>query len=227
MKIISSRGQIKHCDVCIVQSWKHSATIISEVKQKLLKCKQQYPGAPIILVADTRLTIDPCTLKDAELAGREMFTRKMGNQLARDIGAVKYIECSTESGRCLKIVLDEIAFTYFAKLKDVEEQQERIKHDANEIRKERKKTKPFYIRKVSRCSSLYLTFRSALMSNKIKLVTEHKLRLLCSVLTNHYFVDPTIKSKLIILRIIVLRIIVLLYRPVGRAVTRSSLEREV
>ena len=61
VKIISSRGQIKHCDVCIVQSWKHSATIISEVKQKLLKCKQHNPEAPIILVVDTRLSIDPCT----------------------------------------------------------------------------------------------------------------------------------------------------------------------
>ena len=76
-----------------------------------------------------------------------MFTTKMGNQLARDIGAVKYIECSAESGRCLKIVLDEIAFTYFAKLKDVEEQQERMKHDANEIRKERKKRNLFIFEK--------------------------------------------------------------------------------
>ena len=38
-----------------------------------------------------------------------MISRKIGDKLANEIGAVKYIECSDESGRGVKILFDEIA----------------------------------------------------------------------------------------------------------------------
>ena len=46
------------------------------------------------------------------------MNRKMGDKLAREIGAVKYVEYNKETVRGYKILYDEIAHTYFAKLKD-------------------------------------------------------------------------------------------------------------
>ena len=70
----------------------------------------------------------------------------MGDQLARDIGAVKYVEYSLKSGREYKILIDEIVFAHFSKLKD-QEHRERIKEEANEVRRERTKQNVFMFEK--------------------------------------------------------------------------------
>ena len=56
----------------------------------------------------------------AELARRKLISRKMGDKLAKEIGANKYVECSRESRRGRNILKDEISYAYFAKLKDEE-----------------------------------------------------------------------------------------------------------
>ena len=63
------------------------------------------------------------------------MNRKIGDGLVRDVGAVKYVKYSRTSRGGLKIVIDEIVFAYFSKLKDKEEQ-ERMNNEADEIRLE-------------------------------------------------------------------------------------------
>jgi len=49
---------------------------------------------------------------------------KRGDELARRYGATKYVEWSFSNDWGLKKLFDEIAFTYFANLKDEEERNE-------------------------------------------------------------------------------------------------------
>ena len=129
---------MKRCDVCIVGRWIGYADIIAEVKQQASRCKQHHPKAPVIVVGDASFKTSPPALKHFELAGHKAFIRKMGDELARDIGAVKYVKYSIESGRSLKIVIDEIVRAYFSKLQD-EKDRERMKKETDETRRERTK----------------------------------------------------------------------------------------
>ena len=147
VRIMTSRRPMKHCDVCVVGSWISSADFSAKVKQQASWCKEQYPEAPIIVVGDAWLRYDSAQLKSAALAGRKTFNKTMGNRLAQDLSAVKYIECSYKSGRGLKILIDEIVFAYFSKLSDEEEQQEREKKEADEIRREKTKQSLFMLEK--------------------------------------------------------------------------------
>ena len=56
-------------------------------------------------------------VRNAENLGEKRFNQEMGNKLAREIGAVKYIECSWQSGRGCKILIDEIVTAYLEKRK--------------------------------------------------------------------------------------------------------------
>ena len=146
VRIIVSGGRMKHCDVCIV-GWRIDSTDYSAmVKRRASRCKQQYPDAPIFVIREASLKYIPSKLKDLELAGQKVFNRKMGDELARDIGAVKYVEYSSKTGRGFKILLDEIAFAYLSKLKD-EEDRERMKQATDEIRSERTKRNLFMFEK--------------------------------------------------------------------------------
>ena len=106
------------------------------------------------MVGDATCKNVPPTLEILQLAGRRVFNRKMGDELVRGIGAVKYFEYSRKSGRDYKIIIDEIIFAYFSKLRD-EEDRQRMGYYATK----KNKPKPVF-RKVSRCSSLYLVFIS-------------------------------------------------------------------
>ena len=82
-------------------------------------------------------------MREAELEGRRFINRKIGNKLARVIGASKYVECSGKSGQGITILFDEIVYAYFAKLKDEEERRkseicEKEQIDGNKIKKERR-----------------------------------------------------------------------------------------
>ena len=81
-------------------------------------------------------------LKDLELAGQKPFNKEMGDELVRDIGAAKYVEYSSKSGRGLKIIIDKIVFAYFSKLKHKEDR-ERSKKEADKVRRQRTKRKLF------------------------------------------------------------------------------------
>ena len=113
----------------------HSVDYSSQVKLKASRCKQQYPDSPIIVVGNASSKTSPRRLKYLELAGQKLFNRKMSDELVRDVGAVKYVEYLRKSGRGLKNVIDEIVFAYFSKLKD-EEDRERMKKEADEIRRQ-------------------------------------------------------------------------------------------
>ena len=126
VRIIASGGVMKQCDICIVSWSTHTTDYIRRVKQQVSKCKRDHPEAPIIVFGDATVKKSPPQLKDLELAGQKILSKKMGNELARESGAVKYVEGSRKSGRGLKIVIDEIVFAYFCKLKD-EEDRERVK----------------------------------------------------------------------------------------------------
>ena len=141
-----SQGRMKHCDVCIVGLPIAYADFIAVVKRQASWCKQQYPEAPIILVGNASLKNSPPMLKDLELAGQKLFNKEMGDELVRDIGAAKYVEYSSKSGRGLKIVIDEIVFAYFSKLKHKEDR-ERSKKEADKVRRERTKRKLFMFEK--------------------------------------------------------------------------------
>ena len=146
VRIIMSPEWMENCDVCIVGSWIHRANFIAEVKQQTCKCKQRFPEAPIIVVGNASLKNHPPRLKDLELAGQKLFNRKMSEELVRDVNAVKYVEYSWKSGQGLKILIDEIVFTYFSSLK-VKEDRERMKKKADQVRRERAKRNLFIFEK--------------------------------------------------------------------------------
>ena len=107
-KILTSRGKMKHCDVCTVGSWIFEFNFIAEGKRQASWCKQQYPEAPIILVGNASSKGSLPMFKNVELSGRKGFNVKTGHKLVRDIDAVTYIKISTISGRGYKTLIDKI-----------------------------------------------------------------------------------------------------------------------
>jgi small GTP-binding protein len=65
-------------------------------------------GVPIILVG-TKLDMreDPKCLEELKSKGRAPISTMQGAQMQKDIGAVKYIECSALTQKGLKLVFDE------------------------------------------------------------------------------------------------------------------------
>ena len=83
---------------------------------------------PVIIAgchADLKYNLDE--LREAELDGKKIFNRKMGNKLANDTGAVKYIEYSTKNGKGLKNLVDEIAYAGLGELQDEIELKSKLK----------------------------------------------------------------------------------------------------
>ena len=79
----------------------------------------RHPTVPIIIACSyAEWKYFPGGMKEAELEGDEIMNREIGNKLARELGAVKYIEYSDETGRGAKILFDEIAFAGIGKIRD-------------------------------------------------------------------------------------------------------------
>ena len=162
VRLIVSPEQTKQCDVCIVGSWfscaqfsyvedslrqnVDPANYCANVKNQASWSKQKYPESPTIVVWNASLKSDPRNLKDLELAGQKVLNKKMGDELARDIGAVKYVEFSSKSGRGVKTIIDEIVLAHFSKLKD-EEDRGRMKKEADKVQRERTKRNLFIFEK--------------------------------------------------------------------------------
>ena len=88
----------------------------------------RHPTVPIkIFCSYAEWKYDPGRMKIAELEGDELMNREIGDKLARELGAVKYIECSEETGRGVKILIDEIAFAGIGKMKDDEKRRNKQK----------------------------------------------------------------------------------------------------
>ena len=131
-------------DVCVVGGLIDLPNFINRVKRDARRFKQQCPTTSIIVAGNAQFKKDPKKMGRAELAGWKIINRKMGDKLAREIGANKYVECAKKSGRGIKILFDETAYAYFAKLKDEEERRESETHEnvqieRNKIEKERRK----------------------------------------------------------------------------------------
>ena len=87
-----------------------------------------HPTVPIIIACShAEWKYDPGKMKEAELNGDEMMDREIGDKLSRELGAVKYIEYSNETGRGTKILIDEIAFAGIGKMKDNEKRRNKRK----------------------------------------------------------------------------------------------------
>ena len=86
-----------------------------------------YPTVPFIIVCNNAQWKCPGKIKEAELEGDEIMNREIGDKLARELGAVKYIEYSEETGRGVKILFDEIAFAGIGKMKDDEKRRNKRK----------------------------------------------------------------------------------------------------
>jgi len=133
-------------DVCLYSLPINFLISFGDPKHAILsKWKKQYPTAPIILVGDVDPKRNIEAVKKAELTGIKMINSKSGIQFARKIGATKYIEYSRKSGRGLKIVFDEIAYTYLVEMKDNKERRERALEEEDRRRREdfRKQSKEF------------------------------------------------------------------------------------
>mmetsp|Transcript_11744 Transcript_11744/g.35793 ORF Transcript_11744/g.35793 Transcript_11744/m.35793 type:complete len:200 (+) Transcript_11744:326-925(+) len=70
--------------------------------------RKEAPGVPIVLVG-TKLDLrdDPKEVAELKEMGQKPITTKQGMDLARKIGAMKYIECSALTQQGLKDVFDE------------------------------------------------------------------------------------------------------------------------
>jgi GTPase SAR1 family protein len=79
------------------------------IKKKWIpEIKQNVPSAPIILVgtkADLRQDDD--MINQLKLRGKTPITTEQGETLAKDIGAVKYVECSAMRNEHVKDVFNE------------------------------------------------------------------------------------------------------------------------
>ena len=113
------------------------------------------------------------------------FSERRGEELERDTdGAVKHSERLSKSGYGYNILIDEIVFDYFSKLKDEEKQPEREKK-SDIFQRERAKRNLLMFEKflkVSQCFLSYLTLRSVFTINKhrtkVKPLMEYSARLI-------------------------------------------------
>ena len=96
--------------------------------------KNDHPKAAVILACiDAENKFNPRVKRQYELAGMKMLNRNIGNELANEIGAVKYIEYSRKTGRGAKILVDEIIYAGLSKLKD-EREHELLSHHKKKLK---------------------------------------------------------------------------------------------
>jgi len=86
-----------------------SEVSLNNVKTKWIPELQHYaPNVPILLIA-TKADVrdDENIVKDHETRGQQIISVHRGNQLAKDIGAAKYLECSALTQIGLKEVFED------------------------------------------------------------------------------------------------------------------------
>jgi len=130
VKIILTRGNQsrgKNCEVCLLGNLIHQDDFVDRVKLYAAECKKQYPTAALLLVGDVAYKNFPESVKEAELAGWKIINQATGNTLAREVGAIKYIEYTLISGRGFKNVFYEIAFAGIGNSKENQVQREKEK----------------------------------------------------------------------------------------------------
>ena len=108
-------------DVCVIDQFvSPSRDFIKLAKDRVSTYRKACPTSPIILVGNhDRWKGELERMKKAELKGDKLMNRKIGNQLANEIGAVKYLEYSRENGRGVETLFDEIALAHLERLKEM------------------------------------------------------------------------------------------------------------
>jgi len=124
--IITSDKNEDDVDVCWIDEWIGDPDFVEYIKEEVSYCRQKWPSAYIIIGGDISDKYIPEILQHAELLDYKMINRKMGDELAREMGAIKYMELSSNTQQTYKKYFDEIAFTYLTKLKDEKEERERV-----------------------------------------------------------------------------------------------------
>ena len=82
-----------------------------------------FPPIIILVGTETDLRNDPETLNNLLKQEEQPLTYEMGEQLARDIKAVKYLECSSFDGTKIKMVFEEVVW---ASLRRFEEERKTL-----------------------------------------------------------------------------------------------------
>jgi len=124
-------------DVCWIDQWVQSTNFVEYTKREASYCRRKWPSAYIIIESDISDKYFPKYIQHTELRGYKMMNRKMGDKLAREMGAVKYMELSSKNQQTYKKYFDEIAFTYLTKLKDEKEERERAEDAKSQQQKEK------------------------------------------------------------------------------------------
>ena len=121
--------RMKNVHVCLGDWWMDCSNKFKYRATRRAKFYETYfPDAPIIIVCyHAQLKFAPGKRKQAELEGDKMMSKEIGDKLAGEVGAVKYIEYSEETGRGAKILIDEIAFAGIGKIRDGEKRREKAK----------------------------------------------------------------------------------------------------
>jgi len=136
MRLNKSCKLEKDAEVCVVYHSVHDHDFIEIVKKKVFNCKRRWPSASIIIISNIEDKYNPHYIKEAELAGYKMINRKMGDKLARELGAVKYLEMPNEYFGARDITwFDEVTFASLGKINDEKEKRESTKNDLRFFKK--------------------------------------------------------------------------------------------
>jgi len=118
IKMLNKLQKHNQADVCLIAFPITNHHYIELVKSWASDFKKLFSKSPIILAGfATEANFEPALFRRAIIAGNEEITRKVGDEVARDIGAIKYIKCSNKSGKGAKILVDEIALAHLGQLK--------------------------------------------------------------------------------------------------------------
>ena len=98
-----------------------SDDFIDDVKVYLPLCKVGVPGSPIIIACYSEKKFHSDLERDANVKGKVLMNRNIGEKLATEVGAVKYVEFLFENGRGAKILVDEIVYAGLNKIKEKKE----------------------------------------------------------------------------------------------------------
>ena len=122
IKVSTKRGD--DINVCMIIRLITTFSLFSKaVRLRTSECNEHFPTTPVIIVGTyDKRRHKPEEIKKAEIAGDKIIDRKIGDGLARELGAVKFVEFSQESGRGARILIDEIAYAGLGKIKDDEKQ---------------------------------------------------------------------------------------------------------
>lgn len=98
-------------DVFLVCFSVTSPASFENVKEKWMPEVQHHcPGVPCLIVGtQVDLRDEPAVLEKLARQKQKPISAEMGERLARDLGAVKYVECSALTQKGLKNVFDEVS----------------------------------------------------------------------------------------------------------------------